>query len=230
MSEAASTTLAEARTLFGAAIVTPDDVGRLFDTDATQLSAGSSAALAAVPYDMATLRAAAARGDVLVFRTDKVGAMPLTLMQLAERFPEAIQAGLLKGVGYQLKDEWTVPQEPFATTATSRPGWRLVHRSPVPSTCNLTYHQQAAALTRYAEAIGMAGRLGRRSAIEAAYDTVVLARAHGTRVLEHAWDWSDTPTEDGGYITVGEFGADGLRVLGYSPAVRFGTLGICPQC
>jgi len=30
-------------------------------------------------------------------------------------------------------------------------------------------------------------------------------------------------------VTAGEFGADGLHVLGYSRAVRFGTLGVCPQ-
>jgi len=34
---------------------------------------------------------------------------------------------------------------------------------------------------------------------------------------------------DGGYITAGELSADGLRVLGYSRAVRFGTLGVCPE-
>jgi hypothetical protein len=230
MSAASSTSLRDARTLYGAAIVTPDDVGRLLGVDPARLSDGDPALLESVPYDVATLRAAASRGDVLVFRTATDGGMPLTLMRLAERFPEAIRASLLKGVGYQLKDEWTVPEEPFASSATSRVGWRLVHRSPVPSTCNLTYEQQTSALARYAESIGMGGRLFRRSAIEAAYDTVVLARAHGTRVLEHAWDWSDTPTQDGGYVTVGEFGADGLGVIGYSPAVRFGTLGICPQC
>jgi hypothetical protein len=28
---------------------------------------------------------------------------------------------------------------------------------------------------------------------------------------------------------LGEFGPDGLKVIAYSRAVRFGTLGVCPQ-
>ena len=55
------------------------------------------------------------------------------------------------------------------------------------------------------------------------------ARARGLKLLEHTWDWSDTPTADGGFVTAGELSPDGLRVLGYSRAVRFGTLGICPE-
>jgi hypothetical protein len=61
------------------------------------------------------------------------------------------------------------------------------------------------------------------------YDTILLHRAHGTRLLEHAWDWSSTPTQDGGFMTAGEFAPDGLKIVGYSRAVRFGTLGVCPQ-
>jgi hypothetical protein len=128
-----------------------------------------------------------------------------------------------------LKDEWTVGQEPFASTATCRPGWRLVHGAPIPATRNLNYEQQEAELARYADSLGLAGRLSRRTAIEAVYDTILLHRAHGIRLLERTWDWSSTPTQDGGYVTVGEFAADGLRIVGYSRAVRFGTLGVCPQ-
>ena len=230
MTGSTSTQLAEAREVFGSWIITPDDVGRLLDTEPRRLANGDPAVLESVPYASATLRAARARGDFLVFRTAMDGAAPLTLMRLMERFPEAVQARLMKGVGYQLKDEWTIGQEPFATAATPSVGWRLVHGAPVTSTCNLTYEEQSSALTAYAESIGLANLLSRRSAIEAAYDTVLLGRARGVRLLEDAWDWSDTPTEDGGYITVGEFGADGLSILGYSRAVRFGTLGICPQC
>jgi len=126
-----------------------------------------------------------------------------------------------------LKDEWTVDGEPFASSATCRPGWRLVHGAPVSSTCNLNYEQQEAALSRYAASIGAS--LTRRSAIEAVYDTILSRRVHGTRLLARTWDWSETPTQDGGFVTVGEFGEDGLRIVGYSRAVRFGTLGVCPQ-
>src|SRR5439155_705043 len=49
------------------------------------------------------------------------------------------------------------------------------------------------------------------------------------RLLSRAWDWSRSETIDRGYASLGEFGPDGLRVIAYSAAVRFGTLGVCPQ-
>ena len=73
------------------------------------------------------------------------------------------------------------------------------------------------------EAVGLEG------ALTEDLGQLLLNRAHGTRLLARAWDWSNTPTQDGGFATVGEFGTDGLKVVGYSRAVRFGTLGICPQ-
>jgi len=221
--------IAEARALFGPRLLAPEDVGRVLSVAPDKVASGDREALSAVPYSKAVLEAAKARGDVLVYRVASDGQKPLTLLALLERFPETVQPQLLKGVGYQLKDEWTVNGEPFAASATCRPGWRLIHAAPVAATCNLNYEQQDAALDRYAESLGVHGRLGRRSAIEAVYDTILLHRAHGTRLLERAWDWSETPTQDGGFLTVGEFGADGLRIVGYSRAVRFGTLGVCPQ-
>jgi hypothetical protein len=226
---AGSTPIADVRDLFRSSMLGPDDVARLLDVDVQRLVGGDRSTLADVPYPRAALEAARARGDVLVFRVASDGSGPLTVLRLAERFAETVQPQLLKGVGYQLKEEWTVSQEPFASSDTCAPGWRLVHAAPVPSSCNLTYEQQNVALARYAESLGVPGKLARRRAIEAVYDTILLARAHGTRLLERVWDWSDTPTQDGGFVTVGEFSADGLRILGYSRAVRFGTLGICPQ-
>lgn len=199
----------------------PDDVGRVLDL-------ASSPAAANVPFPRADLERAHARGDVLVFRTDADGSAPLTLARLIERFPETLQPGLRKGVGYQLKDEWTVLQEPLTGSATCRPGWALVHGQPVAETCNLNYEQQDGALARYGSDQNGA-TFSRRSAVEAAYDTILLNRAHATRLLIKAFDWSDTPTQDGGFVTVGQFEEDGLRIVGYSRAVRFGTLGVCPQ-
>lgn len=222
-----ATPITEVRTLFGPFLLAPDDVEKLLSLKSETLADGSRDGLDSVPYARPVLEAARRRGDVLVYRTASDGQGPLTLVRLLERFPETVQPQLLKGVGYQLKDEWTVDSEPFAATATCRSGWRLVHQAPVPSTCNLNYEQQDAELSRYGASIGAA--LTRRSAIEAVYDTILLRRAHGTRLLERAWDWSETPTQDGGLITVGEFGEDGLRIVGYSRAVRFGTLGVCPQ-
>jgi len=219
-----TTSITDARAIFGTDLLAPEDVGRVLGLSPSALGANG-----AVPYSRAALESARARGDLLVFRVAADAERPLTVLRLAERFPETVDPRLLKGVGYQLKDERTIALEPFADRATCETGWRLVHRAPVPATCNLNYELQDTVLARYAESIGLAGRLVRRSAIEAVFDTILLRRAHGTRLLERAWDWSATPTADGGMITVGEFAESGLHILGYSRAVRFGTLGICPQ-
>jgi hypothetical protein len=224
-----TTSLTEARALFADALLGPDDVAGALGTDAARLAGSDRDVLTHVPYDQAALRAARARGHLLVFRTSTDGEAPLTLLRLFERFPGSVQPKLLQGVGYLLKDEWTLDREPFAATDTCRPGWKLVHREPIPSTCNLSYELQEPALTRHAAELGIAGGLRRRSAIAIVYDTILFARVHGVRLLEHAWDWSDTLTADGGIVTAGELSADGLRVLGYSRAVRFGTLGICAE-
>lgn len=218
---AATTSLTEARTIFGTFMLGPDDVGRV-------LGLSPSPAAANVPFARVDLERARVRGDVLVFRTDADSGVPLTLARLIERFPEALQPGLRKGVGYQLKDEWTVLQEPLTGSAMCRPGWALVHGRPLAATCNLNYEQQDGALARYDSEQG-GETFSRRSAIEAAYDTILLNRAHATRLLAKAFDWSDTPTQDGGFVTIGQFEEDGLRIVGYSRAVRFGTLGVCPQ-
>ena len=135
----------------------------------------------------------------------------------------------MKGVGYQLRDEWTLRDEPFAQSATCRLEWRLVQPTPLPATCNLTYAAQNEALERYASSTDSVGHLVRRSAVEAVYDTVLLALANGTRTLERSWDWTSTVTSDGAYVAVGDFASEGMHVVGYSRAVRFGTLGSCAQ-
>lgn len=224
-----ATPLGEARALFGNDVLGPEEIARVLDADPARLAAANPRLLSEVPYDLATLRAARDRRELLVFRVPTDADGPLTLMRLVARFPDAIQSKLMKGVGYLLKDEWTLDQEPFAHSATCHLEWRLVHREPIPATLNLSYELQETAFARYAEQLGLDGRLHRRSAIEMVCDTVLFQRVRGTRLLEHAYDWSDTQTLDGGYVTAGEFTAGGLHVIGYSRAVRFGTLGICGQ-
>lgn len=214
------TSLADARTIFGTGMIGPDDVQRVLGIDARSASP--------VPYDAATLRAAQARDELLVFRIAADAEGPLTMLRLLDRFPDVLVPKLREGVGYQLKDEWTLPGEPIAGAQACRPGWRLVDRAPIPATCNLSYDLQDAVITREAGARGLAS-LERRSGVEAVFDAILFREAHGVRLLERTWDWSSTPTEDGGFLTVGEFGAGGLHVVGYSRAVRFGTLGACGQ-
>jgi hypothetical protein len=225
---AAATSLAEARALFGDALLGPDDVARVLGTSPASLAAADPRAREQVPYPLERVHRARELNHLLVFRTPTDGGAPLTLLRLLERFPGTIAAKLMKGVGYLLKDEWTLDQEPFTHADTCRLEWRLVHRELIPATRNLSYELQDAALARYAESAGL-GPMQRRSGIAMVYDTLLFERAHGVRLLERTWDWSDTPTSDGGFVTAGEFSAEGLHVLGYSRAVRFGTLGVCAE-
>ena len=223
------TSLVEARTLFGSDLVGPEEVGRILDADPLVLARSRPGLLTSIPYPLPVLTAAHARGEFLIFRVPTDGLAPLTILRLHERCPGMIQERLMKGVGYQLRDEWTLRQEPFAHTETCQLEWRLVQATPLPDTYNQSYLSQNEALERYASSIGLAGSLGRRTAVEAVYDTVLLDRARGIRLLERAWDWTSTATTDGAYVAVGEFAPEGMHVIGYSRAVRFGALGACAQ-
>jgi hypothetical protein len=65
--------------------------------------------------------------------------------------------------------------------------------------------------------------------VEIAFDLLCWQRLHGERLLAACWDWSRSVSTDQGHPALGEFGTAGLRVIAYSRAVRFGTLGVCPQ-
>jgi len=103
-------------------------------------------------------------------------------------------------------------------------GWWLVRREPLDETLNHAYADQDRVL-------GPAppDHPRRRSAAEIAFDTLLWERVHGERLLAAAWDWSRSVSTDQGYAALGEFGPHGLRVIAYSRAVRFGTLGVCAQ-
>ena len=97
-----------------------------------------------------------------------------------------------------------------------------MRREPVPATLNRTYAAQDATL-------GSGARPRRRSAVEIAFDSLLWRKVHGERLLAAAWDWSRSESTDHGYAALGEHGENGLRVIAYSRAVRFGTLGVCAQ-
>ena len=123
--------------------------------------------------------AARARGDMLVFRTATDGSGPLTVLRLLERFPETVQPQLLKGVGYQLKDEWT--RRPRAVRVDRDLPARVAPRSRRAGTCRRATSTTSSKTRRSrATRVARARRAGCRggAAIEAVYDTILLdARA-----------------------------------------------------
>jgi hypothetical protein len=219
--------LNDARRILDSAVLGPEEIASVLGSEPlANLPAEERAHVQRVPFDATALEQARAAGEMLVLRIARLGDAPLTLLTLAERLAGELDPKVHRGVGYSLRDEWTIDTQPFAATETCTTGWFLVHQRLLPSTCNRLYRLQDAVL---AGLPGGDGRPRRRSAIEIAYDTLLWHRARGARLLADGWDWSRTPSSDQGFVAVGEFGDAGLGVIAYSRAVRFGSLGVCPQ-
>jgi hypothetical protein len=217
--------LEDATRVLGGKVLGPRELAGALGFDALAvLTPAERAAVERLPFSAADLERARSEGEMLVLRVARAPDGPLTMVRLAERLQSGLDPAVHKGVGYSLRPEWTIDDQPFAIEETPVTGWWLVRREPLPVTLNRPYGQQDAAL-----GTGSNGRPRRRSAAEIAFDTLCWQRAHGERLLAGAWDWSRSVSTDQGYAALGEFGANGLRVIAYSRAVRFGTLGVCAQ-
>jgi hypothetical protein len=215
---------AAARVL-GGAVLGPRELASALGFDPLSvLTPAERAAVGRVPFSPGELERARADGELLVLRIPRDPEGPLTLLRLAARLDGGLDPAVHKGVGYLLRPEWTIDDQPFAAAETCAAGWWLVRREPLRATLNRSYADQEAAL-----GAAPAGRPRRRSAPEIAFDTLSWQRVHGERLLASAWDWSRSLSTDEGHAALGEFGAAGLRVIAYSRAVRFGTLGVCAQ-
>jgi hypothetical protein len=191
------------------------------------LTEDERATVAALPFSADELARARADGELLVLRVPRDPEGPLTMLRLAERLAGGFDPRVHQGVGYMLRDEWTIDSQGFATRETCPAGWRLVRRTPLAGTLNRTYRDQDAQLAQLGPVRTEVAR--RRSAVEMAWDTLLWHRVRGERLLADAWDWSRSESSDQGLAALGEFGDRGLGVIAYSRAVRFGTLGVCPQ-
>ena len=184
--------LSEARRILGDAVIGPEEIAAALDADPlASLSDDERHQVRRVPFDAAALEAARADGEMLVLRIPRHAGQPLTMLALATLFGGSVDPKVHRGVGYSLRDEWTIDTQPFAGAETPVAGWYLVHQRLLPATCNRLYREQDGLL---ATLPGGNGRPRRRSAIEIAYDTLLWQRARGSRLLPDAWDWSRTPS------------------------------------
>jgi hypothetical protein len=223
--------LRDARDLLRDGVLGPDVITDALGAPLSQLlSTEEHARIRRVPFDRPTLQKAAATGALLVLRIPRDRTGPLSILRLSEAFPTAFTAkGLTDGVGYQLRSEWTAAAQAFATDAPEL-GWRLVTADPAPETLGRPHAQQTGALATFAERLGMpTSRARRRTAVDAAYDLALAFAGGKRRLLATTWDWTRTETTDGAFVTVGSFGPGGLQILAYSAAVRFASLGMCPE-
>jgi hypothetical protein len=217
---ARTTELTRARSILGGDVLGPEEIDRAFGA-----ASGLDAALVStVPFAEERLVSAAQRGELLVLRAASANGHPLTLLRLIERFPDAFDARFLKSMGYQLKSEWGIELEPLAATDTCRAGWALVRKTVLPESCNLSHEEQQEKLAASKE-----GGVRRRSAVEIAFDLLAFHSARGERLLADCWDWSGSRTIDGGYLNAGHFDERGMQIFSFSPGVRHGKLGLCPN-
>ena len=215
---------AAARAL-GGAVLGPREITAALGFDPLAvLTPAEQKAAARLPFGPADLERARAAGEMLVLRVPRDPEGPLTMLRLAARLRTGLDPAVHKGVGYLLRPEWTIDDQPFAAEETCMAGWWLVGREPLGETLNRAYADQERVL-----GAAPPDRPRRRSAPEIAFDTLLWERVHGERLLTAAWDWSRSVSTDQGYAALGEFGPHGLRVIAYSRAVRFGTLGVCAQ-
>jgi hypothetical protein len=220
--------LADATALLGPAVLGPREVGDALGFDPLAVLTGDERTAAGrIPFTRAQLEDARTSEEMLVLRIPRDPSGPLTMLALAERLQGGLDPKVHQGVGYLLRDEWTIDTQPFATADVCPAGWWLVRRTPLPQTFNRGHRAQDDVLAALGPAAPVRPR--RRSAVEIAYDTLLWHRIRGERLLATVWDWSRSPSTDQGYAALGEFGTGGLGVIAYSRAVRFGTLGVCPQ-
>lgn len=215
-----SATIADARRIFDSDVVGVDEASAALGVDV--LAACSSTerqAVVRLPFGRDRLMRAADDGMMLVLRLPRtLDGRPLTIVELGARFPGDAERATSAAAPWYAR-------ESFASEETCRLGWALVEKRPFPQSRNLNYPEQSDELDKRSRLFGIG--LRRRTAVEIVYDTLLFASARGERLLPSEWDWSSSTTSDGAFVTVGEFDERGLRLLAYSQAVRFDSLGVC---
>ena len=178
-----------------------------------------------LPFSDADLAAARERGELLVLRVPRDPDGPLTMLRLAERLAGGLDPKVHKGVGYTLRDEWTIDTQPFATDR--RLHGRLVPRAPR----DRSRHPAIGLYRAQDDALAQPGhgdaRTSRAAAARSRSPSTPCSGTGSTAsgCSPATWDWSRSPSNDQGLAALGEFGESGLGVIAYSRAVRFGTLG-----
>jgi hypothetical protein len=219
-----ATSIAAAREVLGSDVIGAEELEQVFGAVGEVIGGRAHV----VPFAVEELRRAKESGEMLILRAPRAGNEPLTLLSLIARFPDAFDPSFLRKVGYQLKDDWGIELEPLAAVEVCKPEWALLQPVILEATRNLSYDEQEAHVEEYARRRGASGGFRRRTAIEIAFDTIVVYRTRGKRLLETSWDWSATRTLDGGYLNLGRFTDHGMQIFSYSQAVRHGQLGVCP--
>src|SRR5579884_3393173 len=96
--------LAEATRMLGGAVLGPRELAAALGF----LTPAERAAVARLPFGAADLERARAEGELLVLRVPRDPEGPLTMLRLGARLAGGFEPRVHRGVGYLLRDEWTI--------------------------------------------------------------------------------------------------------------------------
>src|SRR5262245_18511805 len=108
--------LDEAARLLGGAVLGPTELAAALGWDPISvLGREDRARVGRLPFGRAELERARADGEILVLRVPRGPDGPLTMTALATHLAGGLDPKAHQGVGYLLRDEWTIDDQPFAT-------------------------------------------------------------------------------------------------------------------
>ena len=163
------------------------------------------------------------------------GHTPVTLITFRELFRAGDPLGQANTLFYPFQsdvNDWYA-QEGFANQSHRiHLGWRFVKKDLLEGSVGKKWADQTQLLKQYEEGLQKSGALRntprRRTATEAAYDSLLYYLNTGGRLLPYRADWTQDQSSDGNRVDVGRFGQEGVSVRHWLPNHPLPVLGVCP--
>lgn len=193
----------------------------------------------AVPYTEKDLELAKQNGEMLVLRAEnarmKGKALPLTLIDFREFFRKDPH-GKMDTLYYSFRpdsNDWYKSENFAIQSGEIKLGWALVKKDILKDSTGKNYQQQDDLLKGYESELRSKGatrtQIRRRTAMEAAWDTMLYYINNQKHLLEKVLDWTQTRASDGRLVVVGRFDSLGLLLNGWNPSGSDDYLGVCPS-
>ena len=129
--------------------------------------------------------------------------------------------------------DWYKDEKFAKATGEIKLQWSLVKKELLDGSTNQTWNDQETLLKQYEGGLrrkgAMAVNVRRRTATEAAWDTMLYYGNTGERLLGSVYDWGQTKSSGGDLVCVGKFGSTGLLVSSFHPGDSSSPLGVCPS-
>lgn len=219
----------EARRLFGRNFLGPEATSGLFGVDlfGAALTVDQVHDSSLLPFSRDDLQRAKSLEMMLVFRIshDKYG-NALTINYLRE----VSEIARLKIFRDRRREAW-YQHEFFAGDESPAAGWSLVRKEVIPESLGKAWHEQSSILKQWARDSKMPTHIvGRRTAVEAIYDTVIYYTQVQEPLLHEVYDWTTTKTPDRWPVLVGGFDSPGGLIVDAAPAESQNFIvGACPS-